>query len=200
MKDLNDNQLVWRIKAKDCSDCLFVLSKRHSKLFYKMSQRYFPPNLFYGDQTAESFIGSKESIIYECARGFRSNKGVKFSTWLGNFVRYKCLNYLNKNSRYVSLEEEKLASLFNEKSIENFEKTKSSEDFHYVFNLLQQMKDARVIRVFNLRYLSGEKKMTWGEIGAKMNISSQTAINLHDRGRIILRKKITNMNNSDKIF
>ncbi|MEC7193161.1 MAG: hypothetical protein VXW13_06680, partial [SAR324 cluster bacterium] len=45
-----------------------------------------------------------------------------------------------------------------------------------------------------LRYFSNEGKVTWSKISKQMNISIQTAINLHERGRLILSKKIKSKN------
>jgi len=39
---------------------------------------------------------------------------------------------------------------------------------------------------------NGEKKATWSEIAGEMSISTQTAINLHSRGRNMLAKKLRN--------
>ena len=197
---LKDNQLVWRMKARKCDQCLLELIGRHEKLFFKISQRYFPASLFRNGQSVEDLIGSRESIIYECAINYRSHRKVKFSTWVGNFVRYKCLNYLNKNSRYINMEDDSLHYMLNSKSLEEHSKLKKEEDFDYVFNILKQMKDPRIRKVFDLRYLSGEKKKTWGEIGEEMNISSQTAINLHNKGKGIIAKKMTSERYADKII
>ena len=95
MKELNDNQLVWRIKAWRCEECLFEIANRHSKLFYKIARKYFPGHIFNDSYSVEDLIGSKESIIYECALSYKAHRKVKFTTWLGNFVRYRCLNYWN---------------------------------------------------------------------------------------------------------
>ena len=200
MKRLKDNQLVWRTKAWRCEECLFELCNRHSKLFYKIARRYFPAHLFSDSLAIENLIGSKESVVYECALAFKAHRKVKFTTWLGNFVRYKCLNYLNKNSRYINLEEEKLHYIFNSKSLEEHRPISDTENYDYVYNLLGQIKDVRIPKVFRLRYLSGEKKMTWGQIGEKMKISSQTAINLHNKGKSVLRRKMGSLSNADKII
>ena len=198
---LNDNQLVWRVKSRRCQKSHFVLVDRHSKLFYKISQKYFPARLFnHGGQGAEDLIGSKESNIYECAIAFKARKKVKFSTWLGNFVRYRCLNYLNKYSRYVSMEEENFEFILNSQSMENHQKSKDDENYDYILNLLKQIKDIRIFKVFKLRYLSGEKKMTWGNIGKSLDISSQTAINLHNKGKELLLKKMKSTRYADKII
>jgi DNA-directed RNA polymerase specialized sigma subunit len=53
--------------------------------------------------------------------------------------------------------------------------------------------------VFNLRYFSGEKKLTWQKVAKKLDISTQTAINLHEKGRKILKNKLKNEESSDLI-
>ena len=200
MQNLTDKQLIWRIKARRCEECLSILIDRHAKLFYKISHRYFPTQHFNSSSSVEDFIGTKGSVIYECALDFRSNRKVKFSTWLGNYVRYKCLNYLNKNSRYVSLDDEGLNLAMKQKSLDTYDSLRDSEEYEYLSNLLSQMKDERITAIFQLRYFSGEKKMTWENIGKKMNISSQTAINLHNKGKSILRRKMVSEKNADVLI
>ena len=49
-----------------------------------------------------------------------------------------------------------------------------------------------------LRYFSeGGKKMTWKKIAENLDISSQTAINIHNRARRILKNKIKGGKNFD---
>ena len=42
--------------------------------------------------------------------------------------------------------------------------------------------------------------MTWGKIGKKLDISSQTAINLHNKGKEVLLKKMKSKRYADKII
>ena len=53
--------------------------------------------------------------------------------------------------------------------------------------------------IFNLRYFSSAKKTPWAKIAKQMGISTQTAINLHQRGINILNKKMTKSNEPDLI-
>ena len=62
------------------------------------------------------------------------------------------------------------------------------DTLEYIFNLLSQLKDKRIKKVFELRYLGGDGKESWSKIGEDMGVSTQTAINLHDRGTKVLRK------------
>jgi len=201
MKPLEDNQLIWRVKVRKCDISLIELIKRHSRLFYKISQKYFPFTVRPNSQSVEDIIGSCDSIIYEAVLEYKPRKKVKFSTWLGNFVRYKCLNYLNKNSKLIDTDQDKMDFFFQKKSLENFGNVKRKDDYVFVNSLISQFKDDRMKKVFELRYFSGLKKMTWVDIGKKLELSAQTAINLHNRGKAILKKKFdSELNFADKIL
>ena len=110
-------------------------------------------------------------------------------------------SYLNKNSKLVEVEEGKLNFFFQKKSLEEHDKNALLEEYNFVSNLIDQFKDSRMKKVFELRYFSGEKKMTWVKIGDKLNLSAQTAINLHNKGKTIIKKKLqTSEIYADKIL
>ena len=80
------------------------------------------------------------------------------------------------------------------------QKDDDKEIQEFVTNLLDRMKDKRIRRVFSLRYASDfAKKNTWVEIGKAMDVSPQTAMNLHDRGKKIIAKKLTSRNFADSL-
>ena len=41
--------------------------------------------------------------------------------------------------------------------------------------------------------------MAWNKIGKTLGISTQTAINLHNKGKRFIKNKLTSLNNSDII-
>ena len=132
-------------------------------------------------------------------------KKVKFSTWLGNQVRYHCLNTLNGNSKKLLVENEKI-DFMSDISVECSElqtKEQSSQnlkiEIDYIFEILSKLHDSRIKEVFNLRYFSSAKKTPWAKIAKQMGISTQTAINLHQRGINILNKKMTKSSQPDLI-
>ena len=183
---LTDLHLIKRIKDKNCEKSLIELAERHSGLYFKIIKKYsksfFANNIDLNEATAD-----KNLIIWNSAKNFKEDKNVKFSTWLANQVKYFCLNTLNKKSkdRLVATEDHILDSL-NEKSISE----KHENLFEFTGNILSQLKDSRIRKIFSLRYSSSEKKPSWCIIAEKLQISTQTAINLHNKGISILRKKI----------
>lgn len=132
-------------------------------------------------------INEKDYIIYKSAISFNPEKKTKFSTWLGNQIRYNCLNKINKSRPHMLLEDEESDFLIEKNDGPNFAEIKE-----YVINILDQLKDERIKEIFEIRYFSGTRKcVTWEKVGQRLEISSQTAINLHNRGKKILLKKMT---------
>lgn len=183
---ITDSSLASKVKEKDCENSLVELIGRHSNLCYNICQKYMPvmhaSGIFIDD-----VLNDKDYIIYQSAKSFDPDRNTKFSTWLGNQVRYYCLNKINKNKKYVTTEDQELSFL-----VEKGDKKEDGKELKdYLFNLLSKIKDKRIEKIFELRYFSQEeKRMTWTVISNKINVSSQTAINLHNKGLSILRKKM----------
>ena len=183
---VSDNYLVERIRLRSCERSLSELINRHSPLCFKILRKY--SGSFYANNIdiAETSM-DKNLIIWNSAKSFSIDKKVKFSTWLANQIKYHCLNSINKKvkDRLVTTEDNILDSL------KEKETHAPTEDlFEFTGNILSQLKDSRVKRIFSLRYSSTRKKPSWSKIAQELNISTQTAINLHNRGIEILRKKM----------
>ena len=73
------------------------------------------------------------------------------------------------------------------------------ERVDFINEILNQMCDSRTKKIFNLRYFSDAKLSPWNKIGKKMKISTQTAINIHNKAIDFLNKKINSKNLFDKI-
>ena len=66
-------------------------------------------------------------------------------------------------------------------------------------SLLEQIKDQRIYEIFNMRYFQDPSSQTWTKIAKKLNMSTQNAINLHNKGVQILKNKLTSKDLFDKI-
>ena len=112
-----------------------------------------------------------------------------------------CTNRKNKYKHQTNCTKNSNMKQQLEELKEEYNKSHQSEDHVFVNNLIKQFKDERMKKVFHLRYFSGEKKMTWVTIGGELNVSAQTAINLHNKGKTIIRKKLkTSTRFADKIL
>lgn len=184
--NVSDTYLTERIKIANCEKSLIELIGRHSGLCFKIITRY-SKSFYANDLDLNEASSDKNLIIWNSAKSFSAEKNVKFSTWLANQVKYSCLNALNKKSkdRLVSTED-KILDVLSETEQEN----KNDNLFEFTNNILSQLKDERIKKIFSMRYSPNDKKPSWCAIASKMEVSTQTAINLHNRGIQVLRKKI----------
>jgi RNA polymerase sigma factor (sigma-70 family) len=196
---MTDSQLIKNIKKNNCEKSLLELASRHQGLCNKMIQKYCK---VCGDMgvSISDLNTDKMLVVYRSALNFKFNKKIKFSTWLGNQMRYHCLNTLNKNNKDISMENENIRYLTEKKQSQelNFN-TLNQERVELIFNILDQMKDDRIKKIFNLRYFSDAKLKSWNYIGEKMNVSTQTVINIHNKALTLLNKKISSQISFDKI-
>lgn len=195
-----DLELVRKIKNDADDDAFKEVCRRYENIFYKICQKYINALSMSGVNPQDIF-DEKNYIIFHCVSTFKPNKKTKLSTWIGNYARYLCLNSINSR-RFIlpSTDEELNRHLENSQSRENYLSTLNStqDNYDYILNILKQLKDERIIEIFRLRYCS-PKKMIWSSIAKKMNLSTQTAINLHNKGLELVRNKIKSKNISDVI-
>jgi len=196
---MTDLQLIQKIKRNNCEQSLLELYSRHQGICNKMLQKYCKVCYDIG-VSLEDLNSEKIYVVYKSALSFKSNKNIKFSTWLGNQMRYHCLNTFNKQSKDISMENENIKYITENnqsKQIDNALLNKEKVDL--IFNILDQMADSRVKEIFNLRYFSDRKIQPWNKIGKKMHISTQTVINIHNKALSFLNKKISSDISFDKI-
>ena len=142
-------------------------------------------------------------VVFKAVKTYKINKKTKFSTWIGNCSKYYCLTLINSKNRFIDADEETIKYYIDNQSKNNFDlKESNTENKEFIFQILRKLKDPRIPKVFQLRYFDKDKKNkkpTWSVIAKKINTSTQTAINLHQRGIEILGKKIKSKNYSDTI-
>lgn len=193
IKNKTDKELVLDIK-NDSNDSLIELVSRHNKLFYSICSKFARTN---NNFKYDDAINDVYYVVYETAKSFKPEKNIKFSTWLGYHSRFYCLNKL-KNSNKLVFEENSTIDTINNLNNRVFEH-KNMDSSDYIFDLIRQMKDKRVEKIFKLRFLSGQNKMSWKEIGKKLNISTTHSINIFTKAKQFLLNRIKSKDLSDKI-
>ncbi len=178
--------LVNKVKESNCQESLKQLIEKHTPLCNSIYNRY-SSSLISSGVFMQDVYNDKDYMVYKAILSYKENKKTKFSTWLGNHARYQCLNAINGRRKYLCLPDEQLNFFYEERGKENDSPTNALHE--EIFELLASMKDERVKRVFDLRY-DNSGKSTWADIGKKMSVSTQTAINLHNKGKIFIRKKM----------
>ena len=195
MNKISEESLIEKIKIQKCSDSLLELTDRHSGLYIDICKKYFKRLESVGLSAGE-IVAEKSLVMYKACLSYNPLKNTKFSTWFASCARYNCLNTLNANKKSIQISTTPAQEVLEKRSIENFRAAFDVDFKDYVFDILGQLKDKRIKQVFELRYFPDEnKKPTWLKISRDMDVSIQTAINLHQKGRRLLFSKI----NSKKI-
>lgn len=110
MKIDNDEKLIKKIVSKQCNESLKKLVDKHSGMIFNMGKKYCT----FCNLDLNELNDNKYWIIFNAAKSFNSKKGSKFSTWLGNQIRFFCLNYKNKNSKLIPIEDQHLEFFIND--------------------------------------------------------------------------------------
>lgn len=182
-----DCQLIKLIKKHNCNDSFKRLQDKHSKLFYSIC------NKFSKDLSLDEVYKDKDFVMWKAVMSYKDTKGAKFSTWFGNYARYHCLNYIKSNHKYVITDDDKMSHFFNTKSLDEFNNSKNhADDLDFAMSILKKLSDKRIFKIFKLRYMHDGPKLTWKQIAQKFDLTPQTIINLHSKGRRILVKKMKN--------
>jgi len=196
---MTDLELINNIKNNQDSDSLKNLDFKHSGICIQMIKKYEPILKNHG-VNIDDVYQDKTFVVYKSALNFNPEKNVKFSTWLGNQMRYYCLNILNKNNSHISMDNENIKNILEKnQNIINYD-LRNRENFDLIFDILEQSKDQRVIEIFKLRYFTDRnKKLSWHKIAKKINLSTQTVINIHNKYLKFLNNKMNSKNLFDKI-
>lgn len=199
MNNIADLDLINKVKNSSDNEALKELALRHSGIYNEMIKKYYR-HLVNTGVNPDDIISDKLYILYKSALSFDPAKNVKFSTWIGNQARYYCLNCMNKKSGTIAMENDNIKLILEKKQVsENFDENILKEKSDLIFSLLKRVKDPRIYQIYKMRYFSGRKLTPWSKISKKLQISTQTVINLHNKGKNLLKNKLTTTNNIDII-
>ena len=197
LESKTDGYLIKRVQKTNCEESLSILIKRHTPLCYKIYKKY-TPSFNVKNIDLNEVYQQKDYTVYKTAMSFKPSKKVKFSTWLGNQIRYQCLNTINKKEDLIYLDQKDITFLIDRNSHSQIN-SKLDDLKDYMISLLEQIKDQRIYEIFNMRYFQNPSSQTWTKIAKKLNMSTQNAINLHNKGVQILKNKLTSKDLFDKI-
>lgn len=188
MKCLNkksDQVLIKNIKEKNCSDSLNELVNRHSGMCFTIGKKYVNNC----GLDLQDLNDNRYWIIFNAANSFNAQKGSKFSTWLGNQIRYFCLNFRTKNNKLVSTDDATLEFLINTKT----QKNNNSEIIETIIELFNQISDPNTKNAIYYRYFHNKERiLNYSEIAQILNVTPQTVLNWHNKFINFAKKKLTN--------
>jgi hypothetical protein len=155
LKQLDDNQLILKIKTEFCNESMEILIDRHNQLYYSTVHRFFKkhPNSNLQDLLDDLYI-----VINKCIEKYDINKNTKFSTFISYMTYWHCQN-INKDNFNTQTYENKDIDLINESNnkYQNFEGNINDLNNH-VLGILKEMDDPRASKLFELRFIQGSPK------------------------------------------
>ena len=175
---IDDVELVENIKnEKDVDDCLQELIERHTGIYLDIVNKYTQHT---NTSNKLDLIDEKDYNIYQTALKYKSDKGTKFPTFLGNETKWICLNKQNKIKKEKKVAFDDISEI--NLAQEDDGSKEKLEVFKKTIELAKQHEDKRVEKIFEMRYIIGEKNkvMPWKKISKELNMSIQGCINIHN--------------------
>jgi len=174
-----DRECVAEIKDHHDTEALKTLVTRHSGIYLNMIHSLIPENQ--SNFTKSELIAEKDAFIYQCALDFNPKIKIKFSTFVGNRIKWKCLNLHNVARRR---KQEPLETAPEPASFSClYENVEASELKNIINRVLKNYPDKRANKIFHLRYIDGQKNkvMPWRKIAKRLDMSIQGCINIHNK-------------------
>jgi len=187
--DTSESTILDNIKNNGCNESLKKLISAHSGICYNLILKY-RKYIQSKNCDFQDLIDQKDYFIYEAAKQYKKEKNIKFSSWLGNYVKYQCLNCKRSKVDSRTVNSECAETELEKMSHSNFFETEERKNKIMIINeALLSIKDERIKDIYKLRYIEN-KKMTFKKISTIMGISEPTIKKLHKKGKQLLSKKI----------
>jgi DNA-directed RNA polymerase specialized sigma subunit len=174
----DDLSLIEQIKVSNNESCLKELIAKHSGIYLQIVNQTISDK---SNVNKNDIFDDKDLFIYEKALKFDPNRNIKFSTYLGNEIKWKCLNIHNKAKKYeycdVGDQSEHLVDKDYTKEYLD------RESISLIYEKADKFPDSRVRKIIQMRYRDCDKnKLTpWKKIAKKLKLSIQGCINIHNR-------------------
>lgn len=189
----DDVQLINNVKKFQDGNSLNELIERHSGIYVDMVNKYIPNSIEGVDK--EDILDEKDFCIYDAAIKFDESKNTKFSTYVGNLARWKCLNIYNKKIKFPQTNIDDVSLIkdhtsFNLSKNPELSLVEEEENLNRIYRIIENAKDPRVKTIFKMRYSGDDKLTPWKKIAKKLDISIQGCINIHNKHLTEIKKYV----------
>lgn len=186
--NLNDNELIKNVIESNCNESFQRLVDKHSGLCFTIGKKYVKSC----GLDLNELNDNRYWIIFNAIKSFNSQKGSKFSTWLGNQIRFFCLNFKNKNKNHLCVQDEHLEYFINKNTNEN---PKNKEEIlNLIKDLFNQITDMNTKNAIYYRYFYNKDRiLNYAEIADILKVTPQTVLNWHNKFIKFAKKKLTSV-------
>ena len=175
----SDLSLINKLKEENDQTSLVELIDRHSGIYvYIVDQFTKSKNC---PINRDFILEDKDYIIYKSAIEYKPDKNSKFSTFLANQTKWRCLNEITASSKKKEVGIEPLYSMHSEEE-NSCEVLIRNESFDIFYDMLDREDDLRVKKILDIRYKTSNTKLVpWRTVAEELNLSIQGCINIHNK-------------------
>ena len=175
----SDLSLISKLQKDNDESSLIELINRHSGIYVYIVDQFSKNknSLLNRDYILEE----KDYTIYKSAIEYKPEKNSKFSTFLANQTKWKCLNAINDSNKR---KETGIDQLYNMpcQTESSYDSLVRNESFDIFYEMLNEEEDKRVKKILDMRYNTNNNRLVpWREVASEMNLSIQGCINIHNR-------------------
>jgi DNA-directed RNA polymerase specialized sigma subunit len=169
----DDLSLVNKVKMTGDSDAMSQIINSHTGIFVQTLEKSLPTDQF--STQREDFKNERAFHMYDAVMKYKPDSAMKFSTFLGQTIKWKCLTLKNRGPDKDTVFIDSLESPIAEKEPDDCSgKFKVEEIFQYAEKYPNEL--AR--KIVNLRYDSGSK-VSWKQVAKTLDISVSWATLIH---------------------
>lgn len=170
---MDDYYLVNKVKNTGDSEALNQLINSHTGVYLQVLDKSLPNDVFATQK--EDFKNERSWHIYDAVMKYKPESTMKFSTYLGQTIKWKCLSLKNRGPDKDTVFIDSLETPPAEKEPQDCsDKVKIENIFQYAENYSNEL--AR--NIIKYRYNSGTK-LSWKQIAKKLDISVSWATLIH---------------------
>lgn len=177
MPEFTDLQLIKKVKNQNDSDALNELVNRHSGIYMEMIGRYsYVPEL-----EKQELIENKSYNIYKYALDYKEDKNTKFSSYIGNRVKYECKTLISHKIEKEEITDNVLIDYNSPNDAKN-------EFYKYILSKINEIEDKRFVKIIEMKFFK-DKKATLPEIGLQLGITNERVRQIYEKNIRILRRR-----------
>ncbi len=193
-----DKTLIKRIQTNGDTIAASEIIRRHERTVYSVINKFCRRNEHIN---REELLDEKYAIFNQAWKTYKPNKKTKFNSWLHLQCRFWLLNKSKGANLSFSVENKDIDTINNQNNVFQLCGQNNKDNTEYITNILNQIPDKRIKKIFKMRYFDGKgnKTLDWKTIGKQIGLSITRVISLHEEGRKILQKKINSVEKSDII-
>lgn len=181
--EATDLQLIDQVKQNQNSDSLMELVERHTGIYINMVNRYtYVPKI-----ERDDLLEHKMYNIYNYALKYDPDKNMKFSTWVGQNIKWQCQKLITENQDAgIMVSESELADFLEEE--EDVGQAKHREIVDFINSEVDTAENQKFAEIYRMRHT--KPGCTWEQIAFKFGISKQAVRMLYLRNLKKIETKI----------